>query len=146
MDPTRLRPGFAAIVALGLVLGSPGPADAFPLYVFSWATGDSEGRGYSGLKMRRKVVDVQFSAGQSSTVYDTMWVTTTEPGTWLELGTHYSGAGIRTFYGYGDNGTFHFLNDFAGYNTVGDYHNYRIDQGLADCWWLYVDGNQLGSY
>ncbi|MBA2489815.1 MAG: hypothetical protein H0V36_10965 [Chloroflexi bacterium] len=29
---------------------------------------------------------------------------------------------------------------------MGDYHNYRIDQGLADCWWLYVDGNQLGSY
>lgn len=131
-------------LACWLLATSATVAWAFPLHVFSWATENSGGRGYTGLKEYRKIVSVYMP--YCATVYQTMWVNLELGATndFLELGTHHSCSGITSFYGYNVGSTFYFLDDWSAYNTVGTWHHYRIDQESGDYVWKYfIDGNEL---
>lgn len=135
----RGPPGWSlvATIVASLLVGAVSPALAYPLHVFSWATEQSEGPGYIGLKEGRLIVDVDFTT--CSVVYQTMWATTTEPNEFVELATSHKCDGVRTLLGHGSRGVWYQVLEIPSPAT--GFHRYRIEQNQSNnAWRFYMDG------
>lgn len=132
-------------IAASLALLAVGPVLADYRHVFSSGVEDSEGRGYSGLKFERNVLD-NVDLASCWPAYQTDWVYTDYATfDWFEVVTAHRCEGVWTILGAGRNGqwieTAYWT---SGYGTSYGQHVFNIRQDQSDGFWEFlIDGNRL---